>query len=944
MRQPEGKSLSRNILIYSLMFIITAAGCYLFFLISGKTFIKYGDNVDGLTQIVPAYTAIKHMIGDLLAGKGLPAWSWSLGLGGDTFEYYGCKLFNPLTYLIIAFPERLIDVGYTIACVLRQYLAGLTFLLCMRENNLKSVQMISGAISYAFCGWIIGTALNQGSFENAAIIFPLLIMGTEKFFKKKSPVLFIISVALCVASGVTWTYICGIMTVVYFLARYHDYADGGVAGFFKSLGEYVLYGIVGILISAPFILSILCSMLGATTDTAAKSNPLLYSIDKYLSVPEGLFKLSEVGPVSYSFIYISVLCVCLLPLVIGAMRRKSTVAWIAVCMSVLAIFPFTSSMFNGFSYAAGRWYFILAFFLIWATMECLNEELLSQPHNLCIMSIWIVLLAAIVTGLYAAGIGSKSGAVAAVFGAVFGVILIRIAYSYYVNKNNRNILVYAAAAVLMLSIMCPANIKICPLVSDYLDEHLKAGEAWSRLNTSSERIVPDIEDDSFYRVDQGYRLNKNMKTKLKANANLVYNNNSVYIYSSLVDSKWNEFNHVLGNNYGYFARTAVMSNDNRAPIDYLLGVKYFLGDNKYEPNASDYAAYAYEPSQVIDGVEVLKSAHSIGLGTAFSKYITESELMTYPQLVRDQVMLQAVVVPDETAGRLSGLQHAQASDIETDSNELEVNLSAGKNAELDESAGTIAVKNGKGYIKIDGVSAENCQLMVSLVGLTRDAKNYRDGIIYGGKDAPEVAKTAVAEKVAAQSYKDRGDFTVTAYYGDIVKYSYCEKDSSRGFNDITEYNINLGYAEHHDGEISIKLSDTGLYHYDAIKVYAVPMDVLDRTAEGLEASSLKVAGYDGNSVFGTVNADEDSVLFLSIPYDRGWTATVDGEEVATISNVDIGFTGIKITGGEHQVELRYSHWGMKVALMGTLIGIAGLLNVIIRRRKNGHNRQTQEEG
>lgn len=939
MHKPGEKSLSKNILTYSLMFVITAAACYLFFLLNGKTFVKYGDNVDGLTQIVPAYTAIKHMIGDLLAGKGISSWAWSLGLGGDTFEYYGVKLFNPLTYLIIAFPERLIDVGYTIACVLRQYLAGLTFLLLMRENNFKSIQVITGAISYAFCGWIIGTALNQGSFENVAIIFPLLIMGTEKFFKRKSPALFIVSVALCVASGVTWTYICGIMTLAYFLARYHDYANNlGAGAFFKTLGEYVLYGILGILISAPFILSILCSMTGATTDTAAQKNALFYSVDKYLSVPEGLFRLTEVGPVSYSFIYISVICVCLMPLLIGALRRKNTIAWIAVVMSLLAIFPFTSSLFNGFSYAAGRWYFILAFFLIWATVECLNQETLSQPANLRLMAIWVCILAATVAGMYLLGIGSKGGALTAVFGAVFGLALIGIAYIRYVNKRDNNILVYLAATILIISIACPANVKVSPVVSDYLDEYLDIGEARDRINTSSERVVSDINDNSFFRVDQAYRLNKNMKTKLKTNSNLVYDNNSVYIYSSLVDSKWNEFNHVLGNNYGYFARTAVLSNDNRASIDYLLGVKYFLGNNEHEPNASDYAAYGYKPSLTIDGVEVLKSEHAMGLGCAYSQFISESELMEYPQLVRDQVMLQAVVVPDDQIESLGNLHHAKPSEIRTEIREVDADLSAGRNAELDESEGSIAVKNGKGYIRIQGIDAENCQLVVSLVGLRRDAKSYEDGKLYGGKDAPKTPKTALAEIVASKSYRDRGDFTITAKYNDIVKYAYCEKDSTRGFNDITEYNINLGYAEKHSGTVRIRLSDTGLYHYDDIKLYAIPMDVLDSAAEELGKSCIhidRVERAEGDNIKGRISCNEDSLLYLSIPYDRGWKVYVDGERCDTTANVNIAFTGVQLGKGEHIVEMKYSHWGMTAALAGTIVGIIGLLIVIIRRRRNG---------
>ena len=930
------KRLRKDICTYSLLFLLTAIACYVFFMLTGKTFVKYSTgNADGLTQTYTAYVALKHMLHDMFAGGGWDAWSWSLGLGGDTFEYFGFKLFNPLTYLIIAFPDNLIDVGYSIANVAREYLAGLTCLLCMRELKLPSTAQITAALSYAFCGWMVEIVFNQGSFENAAIIFPLLIMGTEKIYKKKSPALFIVSVALCVASGVVWTYISGIAIVAYYFARYHDYHRGEkVVDFLKNTGEYMLYGITGILIASPFVLSIICSMGGATTDTDAHYRTLAYALDKYLTLPVGLFKYEEVGAVSYSYITISAVCICLLPLLVRQLKRRSTPAWITVVLAALSLIPITSIIFNGFSYPAGRWYFVLAFFAIWATMECLNKETLKDFKNCRIMLIWVLCLAAINLALYVAGVESTGNILMVGAGICCCLALIALAYIYGKSSEEKSWIKPLAALVLLASLIYPAAGRTCPPLGTYLDQYMAVGESYEKLASTPERVVSQIEDDSFFRSDQAYRVNPLMRTKLKTNANLYYGNNSIYTYSSLIDSKWNLFNKAVGNNAGYYSRTNIISNDNRAPLDYLFGVKYFLGNNKYEKNASDYAGYGYKKSQTIDGVDILETDHCIGLGSAFGKYITESEWMEYPQLQRDQVLLQAVVIPDENEDACSGMTHAGAADIHTAISSVNVGLQPQKNMTIDEEAGKLTVSGGRGILEIDCPEVHDAQLVLSFEGFERKPHSYDAALRMKDPDADK-GKTAIATAVNRASFSDRGDFKIITSFNGIKKYTYCEKGSPRGFNDVENYNINLGYGETIGGKISVRLGTPGEYTFDAIEVYAIPMDVLDETAEQLENNRYQIESYSGDTVKGSVSAEEESVLFLSIPYDKGWKAYLDGEEVPTLKNINIGFTGIRISAGEHQLELRYSHWGMKAALAGSLLGLAGLIYTIIRRRKNG---------
>lgn len=903
-----GKEKKQSLIkTYTIFFIIAAFVCYIFFILEGKTLIKYTNaNADGLTQTYTSYVAIKHMLQGLFSGKGIDAWSWTLGLGGNTFEYYGFKLFNPLTYLIVAFPERLIDVGYTIATVLRQYLAGFTFLLCAREVKLDKMQSLLGAITYAFSGWVVELVFNQGSFINAAIILPLLIMGTEKILKKKTPALFIVSVFLCLTTGVTWTYISGIVVVAYYFVRYHDYYDfKNIKEFFANTGRYFGYGITGLTIAFPFVSAIILSMGGATTDTEAKTNLFCFALKKYLSIPGGLFKYDEVGATSYSYIFVSALCVALLPLIIISAKKKSTIARIACGLSVLSLFPFVSKFFNGMSYPAGRWYYVLIFFVVWAAVECLNEEFLGSKKNINIMYAWLIVLVTFVLCMYVLGVGQKTTVLMTLFGGAIGAAFTYIACRYYGkdkdDSEKQKKLILAASILLLVSITYPAAGRTAPMFTNYLDGYLEPGESAELLATSSERVAPKLQekDKSFYRTDQAYRANKKMRTKLKTNANIVYDNKSVYMYSSIIDSKWSKFNRVLGNNIGYYSRTNVVSNDNRAFMDYLLGVKYYLGDNKDEKNASKYAGYGYEKVGKIDGITIHKNEHCIGLGTVMEQYITESELMEYPQLVRDQVMLQAAVVPDDEIENLKGIKHASKSDIKTEIKNLDCQIKRIKR--------TVTIK----YPKVD-----NAQIMVSIIGLDRKGKRENYKI----------------------RFKSNG----------VKKFAYCEKGSPRGFNDITEYNVNMGRSEELSNTIKINFIKPGKYTYDEIKVYAIPMTVLEENYEKLEKNSYKLDfdwddNADTDNLSGTINTKKGGILYLSIPEDSGWDAWEFDEwkQLEKIPDTNIAFTGFIVPAGEHTIVVRYQPYGTAIFVV---LGILGFISdIIYYKRKNNEPRQSEKE-
>jgi len=77
-------------------------------------------------------------------------------------------------------------------------------------------------------------------------------------------------------------------------------------------------------------------------------------------------------------------------------------------------------------------------------------------------------------------------------------------------------------------------------------------------------------------------------------------------------------------------------------------------------------------------------------------------------------------------------------------------------------------------------------------------------------------------------------------------------------------------------------------------------------------------------------------LVLSIPFDPGWSATVDGR-AAPLARIDLGMTGLRVGAGEHAIRLTYRSPLRDVGAITSCLGWASLGVVILasRRRKKG---------
>ena len=81
----------------------------------------------------------------------------------------------------------------------------------------------------------------------------------------------------------------------------------------------------------------------------------------------------------------------------------------------------------------------------------------------------------------------------------------------------------------------------------------------------------------------------------------------------------------------------------------------------------------------------------------------------------------------------------------------------------------------------------------------------------------------------------------------------------------------------------------------------------------LNRQTLTLTSWTDTHLSGTVNTDSRGTLFTSIPYDKGWTVTVDGQQVETRKIFD-AFLAIDLPAGNHTIEFSYFPEGLAPGL------------------------------
>lgn len=915
----QKRSFGKQVWIYTIIFLILIFSVYFAFLLYGKTLLRFTtDNIDGLAQSYPFMVGFRSFIENIFSSTGAN-WSWEIGLGADAVSFHWGKFFNPTYWLLLLLPNAYLDIGWSVMIILYIYLSGITCMLFLRKVEVGTFQTLVGGLCYAFSPWIILGGNNQGTFVWAAVLFPVILLGAEKILKGESPLLFILIVFYSLSSNFKWSYVSGIVVIIFFLVRYVTvYRAPEITNFLKKTGAFIGYGLTGMLLAAPVIFSSLVKWGSASAETGQET-PTWFTTKQYYTFPTKLTTMAQAYE-NYSYLGIAVICVLLIPVVLYGIRKLKTSSILATIFVCMALLPICCSMFNTFSYPTGRWYYTLIFFLVWAAMDSFQEVYLRKKSFRIAMIVSFALYEIYTIGFC----GLRRGYLTeiqwdlAVLNCIAGIVLLVLMLvkgkkqTNYLESRGKKAIIMAA---LVLSIIVNYNVKFnVDNPNDYIGMFADVGESYDLYEGSTQRSAAKIKDDSFYRVDQIEGISLTRLVGSKPNETIYSGTKSIYAFNSSINSLWTEYNKILGNNAGYYKRTSPNGNDNRMGLDLLEGVKYFLGDNeRNEPGASAYAGYGFQPYKNIDGVEVLKNKYQIGLGTAYTQYMSKSDFMklSYPQ--REEALLQTAVVSDGDMKKIKKTKQVGHTDIESGTKQIPYKIKGEKGVTIDETNKTITANEESvgeegaeekpEMITLSLNEVKDCQILVSF-----------ENLVYKTKDG------------------EKG-FNVSAAVGDVKKNGVNTMESPQGFPDIKDFTLNIGHYDKAPDEVNIRLSEPGTYTYDDIKVYAMPTKIYDKYAPQLQENRYKIDTLENDYVKGTFNCSKDSLLYFSILATDGWDIYIDGKKAEKIIPLNLAFIGAEVSKGAHVVELRYHTPGLTSGMILSAIGLIVLAAIMLYRRK-----------
>lgn len=413
------------------------------------------------------------------------------------------------------------------------------------------------------------------------------------------------------------------------------------------------------------------------------------------------------------------------------------------------------------------------------------------------------------------------------------------------------------------------------------EQRLSRGQYASMANS---RVI--TEDESFFRVAGDSIMDSESNYAFRYNLNGLsmypyYGWSSAYIQwvSEMEIPRYENKHHLNGH-------TA------NAPILTLDNVKYYASrDTATMPRPYGFVE--------VDSVEnagendvILQNEHALPIGYAYEQYMTRDTYDTLNTLGKQEAQLSAVLL-EETPSL----------------------------SDLTETAPQPTAERIPYEIKMDGVTWEDGLLLVERGGATMT-------LTFEGLPQMETYLRIVDHvSINGDSWMleaSSSGITVQAlFYADEYVYSHHQHTQT----------LDLGFHEEGMTEITITFPFEALWQLSDLEIWCQPMDDYAAQVDALADETLQNVVTDWHSLKGDITVGGDRMLVVAIPYTKGWTACVDGEKTK-LYQANTGFMAVEMTEGTHSVELSYMLPGLRMGLVMSVAGIAGLTALLfIWRRK-----------
>lgn len=830
-------------------------------------------------------------------------YSWTSGLGSCFMGNYFNYLSSPIGAIVVFFGHKNVTEAIATMILLKAALSAGTFTWYIKKSlhNSTSASAAFGVL-YAFCGYMLAYYWNV-MWLDAMILLPVVLLGIERIIDNGKMGTFVVGLALSMFSNYYMSYMLCMFSVSYFFYYFFKgysltsrLTDEPIRGWRAAVkyNRFLRSGIVftfGALASAGLMACVLLPVYSILQSCSATSGTFPNDPTSYFSFfdffANHLANLTTTirssGDDVLPNVYCGVLPLILAPLFFFTKSISKKEKLATIILLTVLYFSFNINIFN----------------YVWHGMHFPND----LPYRQSFIYSFVLLIMAYKTFMRLHEFKARHfgivGAALVIFvimveeltsknvtagSVIFSLVLI-VLYVLILTifKDKR----FQAASVAALLVVCVCSEAI---MCDTSTVHISVTKDPYVSDYDDFQVVKDtldtIEDEKFYRMEL-----TDLRTRMDPSW---YYYNGASVFSSMAYERLSNLQDDLGmmsnriNSYTYNPQTPV--------YNMMFSMKYIV--NNYTPDALANSPN-YSPVTSHSKFTAYKNNYLLPIA-----YCVDSNVATWAD---DEYL-------DQWNANTSGDPFALQGDY--------FNLATGG--------------LGSPFIRLDPdyFTYSNTETF------TEDMSCYS---FYYDKITDDLDGSATAyltpdadsnvyiyfEITGAESK----DITVNSPIGTMTH--------SADQNCI----LDLGYYKAGD-TISINFpfeSNTG-----SLKFFAYTLDkgIMDEGYKVLSESQMLTEEFDDTYIKGRFTAENDCLLYTSIPYDKGWNVYLDGEKVAEEKIVTVGksLLGVIVESGNHTVEFKYKvpalKEGLLISLMTVLIIVAYYL---IRKLKLNSKKQKAYE-
>ena len=858
--------------------------------------------------------ALRDAFASLVSGDGFafPLYTFSLGYGADSIvTMMGC-LSDPFSLVSVFFPPELAEIPYVMMIPVRLVLAAVTFSwFCFERGSGHGATLVS-SLCYAFCGYtLFWGVLRHASFINWSITLPLVLLGADRIFAGKKPTAFIFGIGLQFLCSVYFTYMSCVSLLVYCLVKYFFAPrERSVADFFKLVGRFVGFLLIGFAIGAVFAFPSIIALLSQSRATDGAIVPALFTLSYYAAIgvqsvggmvtTRGLY----IGAVPIVLGFVFALCGYRYPKEV----RRPWLIGLALCWIGILV-PFVGHVFNGFGYVSDRW--MLFYNFVCAYVVCLTIPLLMKLErpdlNRVLVGVAFIALWALLYVAYPIFITSKPLQALWPFGMVVALFIV-----YAVVRHKARSLVPLLACAVILGASVNALGDLSPLGTSYARHFPLFGVAGQDITTASPAaVIDEIDDDSLFRQTYG-RVYSGRK-----NAALTHGTMGVDFYSSYYNQNVDDYRQELGL-CDHYLNYSYVGNDSRLALEAISGVKYYIANDE-DTWRAPYGFTELDPVTAGSTTyHLYESSHMLPLGFLSDAVISRNAYDRLSMVDKHSALLDGVVVDE---GDLEGTY--LTAECTPTAVPVEYKIEKADGMTIDGNIIVTTKSNASMTLSFEGQPSSETYVVLEDLAFSG----------HSPVQSAELNGKAVTLKTKLQEllWNKPTTFVIDCSIGDNHKSFEAATPEMRSYGGKDNWVVNMGYSDKARTNVKVQFNKAGTYTFDELGIYCQPMAPIVSKIDSLGANTLDSLELGVNRIEATAHLDDDAqtLAFFSFAHTPGWSATVDGKE-APVLKADTAFMAVELSGeGTHEIVLTYMTPGLKEGAIVTLLGIVAFAIVVV---------------